>query len=72
MKISAKSSSFQAAVNVKIPTAAMPGNESGSRIRNNAPSWVVPSTIACSSRSGGTLRKYPESSHVESGIENVM
>ena len=57
MKISARSSSFQAPVKVKIATATSPGADSGSRTRTSAPIRVAPSTIACSSRSAGMPRK---------------
>src|SRR5687767_15983745 len=67
VKTSARRNSFQDRVNEKIAEATIPGAESGNRIRNSAPILVQPSTIACSSSSGGMARKYPMSIQVQNG-----
>ena len=70
VKTRARRNSFQDRVNEKMADATMPGADSGSRIRNSAPILVQPSTIACSSSSGGILRKYPISIQVQKGTMN--
>src|SRR5262245_61688401 len=66
----ASRNSFQDSVNEKIAEATIPGADSGNRIRNSAPILVQPSTIACSSSSGGMLLKYPISIQVQKGTMN--
>ena len=67
VKTSARRNSFQARVNEKMAEATMPGADRGRRMRTIAPILLHPSTIACSSSSGGMLRKYPISIHVQKG-----
>ena len=59
--------SFQLVMNAKTDVATSPGATSGSRIRTNAPSRVLPSTIAASSRSFGMPRMKPRSVQTENG-----
>ena len=63
--------SFQLVMNAKTDVATSPGATSGSRIRTKAPSLLLPSTIAASSRSFGMPRTKPRSVHTENGSANV-
>src|SRR5205814_5279361 len=63
--------SFQDSVNAKSTAHTSPGIAMGSTMRQSACTRVAPSTIAHSSTSLGTVRKYPMSSHVQNGTRNV-
>src|ERR671918_1352801 len=63
--------SFQDKVNANRIAHTRPGMAIGSTILNSAWIRVAPSTIAHSSTSLGTVRKYPISSHVQNGTRNV-
>ena len=64
--------SFQLVMNAKTDVATSPGATSGSRIRTNAPSRVLPSTIAASSRSFGMPRMKPRNVQTENGRTAAM
>ena len=57
-------------LNEKMAEATRPGADRGNRMRIIAPILLHPSTIACSSSSGGMLRKYPISIQVQKGTVN--
>ena len=63
--------SFHVVMNAKTDVATRPGATSGSRMRTKAPSRVLPSTIAASSRSFGMPRMKPRSVQTEKGSANV-
>src|SRR6266508_2362723 len=63
--------SFQESVKAKSTAHTSPGTAMGSTIRIKAWTRVAPSTIAHSSTSFGTVRKYPMRSHVQNGTRNV-
>ena len=58
-------------MNAKTDVATSPGATSGSRIFTKAPSRVLPSTIAASSRSFGIPRMKPRSVQMQNGSTNV-
>src|SRR5690554_6891105 len=63
----AKKKSFQASKNEKTTTTTSPGFSSGTVTRRKAPKREQPSTIACSSRSGGSDSTKPRISQIDSG-----
>jgi hypothetical protein len=58
-------------MNVRMPVVARPGPVSGRITRVKLCHREAPSTIAASSRSGGSWRKNPTSSQTASGMANV-
>jgi len=68
----AKMYSFQHVMNANTDVATRPGAISGSRIRTNAPSRLLPSTSAASSSSRGIPTMKPRSVQIEKGSTNVM
>ena len=58
-------------MNVRIAVVARPGPVSGKITRVKLCQREAPSTIAASSRSGGSWRKNPTSSQTARGIANV-
>src|SRR5712692_9612324 len=63
--------SFHDSVNANRAAQTRPGMAIGSTILVRAWMRVAPSTIAHSSTSLGTVRKYPMRSHVQKGTRNV-
>src|SRR5215471_1204947 len=63
--------SFHDSVNAKSAAHTSPGTAMGRMMRHSAWIRVAPSTIAHSSISLGTVRKYPMRSHVQNGTRNV-
>ena len=66
-RMRAKMYSFQLVMKAKTDVATRPGATSGRRIRTNAPSRVLPSTIAASSSSFGMPRMNPRSIQTQNG-----
>ena len=64
--------SFQVVMKAKIDVATRPGATSGSRMRENAPRRLEPSTIAASSSSFGIPSRKPRSTQTENGSTKVM
>src|SRR5262245_50732255 len=63
--------SFHERVNAKRTAHTRPGMAMGKTMLQSAWTRVAPSTIAHSSTSLGTVRKYPISSQVQNGTRNV-
>src|SRR5262249_40831056 len=63
--------SFQDSVKANSTAHTSPGIAIGSTMRQSACTRVAPSTMAHSSTSFGTVRKYPMSSHVQNGTRKV-
>ena len=70
-KTSAYRNSFQDSVKANSAAQITTGTATGSRIRTRVWSRLQPSSMAHSSISRGTVRKYPSSSQVQNGTRNV-
>src|SRR5919108_1559118 len=70
-KTSAYRNSFHDSVNANSAAQITPGTATGSRMRSMVCARPQPSSIAHSSISRGTVRKYPMRSHVQNGTRNV-